>query len=296
MTSAPHNPEGPAGVRRIGVVVHPTRELEKPLSALREWAAEHGVELVQIDVPGNQREVGGRGRPEDCDLIVSIGGDGTMLAATRASLGARRPVLGVACGSLGALTGVAAGGMASALDRFARQDWVPRRLPGLEVGLANGAELLALNDIAIVRAGQGQIRATATVDQSLYARFAGDGCIVSTAVGSSAYSFAAGGPLLAPGADAYLLTPLTPHGGVCPPLVIGAASRLQLDTSVGYGGGRIELDGQVTELEVGEMRIGLRRDVATVVAFPDGEALITRLRRRKIIIDSPRILAEDGRA
>jgi NAD+ kinase len=295
MTSDPDNPEGSNGIRLIGVVVHPTRAVEAPLSALREWTAKHGAELVQIQVPGNNRAVTKRGRPEDCDLIVSIGGDGTMLAATRVALGARRPVLGVACGSLGALTGVPGDGVARALDRFAGQDWTPRRLPGLEVGLTNGAELLALNDIAIVRAGQGQIRATATVDQSLFARFAGDGCIVSTAIGSSAYALAAGGPLLAPGADAFLLTPLSPHGGVCPPLVIGAGSRLQLETSIGYGGGRIEVDGQVTDLEVGAMHIGLRSDVATVVGFPDQESIITRLRRRKIIIDSPRILAEEGR-
>src|SRR4051794_29216297 len=86
---------------RIGVVVHPRRDVERPLDDLRRWAAQHSAELVQIAVDGGQRRrVAPYAVPEHCDLVVSIGGDGTMLAATRASLPAKRPVLGVACGSL----------------------------------------------------------------------------------------------------------------------------------------------------------------------------------------------------
>lgn len=295
MASTREKPElRPPGsrIRRIGVVVHPARAIEKPLRVLREWTAAHGAALVQVEIPESRRTVTEEGRPEDCDLIVAIGGDGTMLAAAHVASEVHRPVLGVACGSLGALTSVAADGLSRALDRFERQDWIPRRLPALDVRLEGGGEVLALNDLAIVRAGQGQIRTTATVDESLFARLAGDGCIVSTAIGSSAYALAAGGPLLAPGADAFLLTPLAAHGGSCPPLVIGAHSRLGLDINVGHGGARVELDGQITDLEPGVMRISLRRDVATVVGFADQESILAGLRRRQIIIDSPRILAD----
>jgi NAD+ kinase len=218
-----------------------------------------------------------------------------MLAATRAAMAARRPVLGVACGSLGALTAVGSDGVEHALDRFVRWDWSPRRLPALEIRREDGDDLLALNDLAIVRAGQGQIRATAQVDGTLFARFAGDGCIVSTAVGSSAYALAAGGPLLAPEADAFVLTPLTIHGGFSPPLVISAQSRLALEIYGGHGGARIELDGQVTDVRAGAMEISLRGDVATLVAFSDQEPLLTGLRRRRIVMDSPRIIADEER-
>lgn len=282
-------------LHRLGVVVHPTRNIDGPLLAVRRWAERRGAELVQVPVPGNRREVMKPGRAEDCDLIVSIGGDGTMLAAIRASLHLDRPVLGVASGSLGALTSVEEDSVERALDRVADQDWVPRRLPGLDITLDQGDALVALNDIAIIRAGQGQIRATAKVDGALYARLAGDGCIVSTAVGSSAYSLAAGGPLLAPGAHAFLLTPLPTHGGFHPPLVIGADSRLELETGVARNGIRVELDGQVTDLKVSSLHVQLRPNVATLVSFADQESLLAGLRRRKIIIDSPRILADDGR-
>jgi NAD+ kinase len=282
-------------VRCLGVVVHPTRDIEQPFGQVREWSAAHGADLVQVPVAGNQREVTREGRAADCDLIVSIGGDGTMLAAVRSSLAAERPVLGVACGSLGALTSVDGSDVRSALDRFAGQDWVPRHLPALEIRREEGEPVLALNDIAIVRAGQGQIRSSASVDGSLYGRLAGDGVIVSTGVGSSAYALAAGGPLIAPGADAFLLTPLPFHGGFCPPLVIGAGSRLELDMNAGRSGARVELDGQVTDLVVTALQIRLRPRVAIVVAFEGQESLLDGLRRRRIIMDSPRILADDAR-
>jgi NAD+ kinase len=228
-------------------------------------------------------------------VIVSIGGDGTMLAALRAAMAARRPVLGVACGSLGALTSVEEDGVENALERFCRWEWVPRRLPALEIRHERGDDLLALNDIVVVRGGQGQIRTRAELDGVLYGRFAGDGCIVSTPIGSSAYTLAAGGPLMAPGADVFVLTHLPTHGGLIPPLVIGGQSRLTLITEAGYGGARVELDGQVTNLEAGTMDIALRAEVATVVTFADQEPLFTGLRRRGILMDSPRIVADERR-
>ena len=86
-----------------------------------------------------------------------------------------------------------------------------------------------------MRAGIGQLRVTSRVNGVLFTRLAGDGCIVSTPIGSSAYALAAGGPLLAPETDAYVLTPLPTHGGSRLPLVIGAGSRLELELSAGLG-------------------------------------------------------------
>jgi NAD+ kinase len=287
---------GPEPSWRVGVVVHPERDIGEPLRGLREWTAGRGVDVVQVAVVGQHREVAHRGEASDCDLIVSIGGDGTTLAAIRAAATVGRPVLGVACGSLGALTTVAGNRVAQALDRFSRQDWLPRELPALDVARQDGPSLYAINDIALVRAADGQLRTTVRVDGVLFGRLAGDGCVVSTPIGSSAYALAAGGPLLAPGMDAYVLTPLPTHGGVCPPLVVGPDSELALDTTAGHGGARLEVDGQVADNKVGSLRITFRPAVATLVSFADQEPFVTGLRRRRIIIDSPRILADDRRA
>jgi NAD kinase len=135
---------------------------------------------------------------------------------------------------------------------------------------------------------------TVLVDGTLYARVAGDGCVVSTPLGSSAYGMSAGGPLLAPGTNAFAFTPLYAHGGVCPPLVVSSQSELQIVTAPGYGGAKLEVDGQPIDSQVGELTVRLRPAVATVVGFDDQEQFLTGLRRRKIIADSPRFLAEDA--
>jgi NAD+ kinase len=123
---------------RLGVVVHPSRDIEEPLRAVRDWAARHEVNLVQIPVAEQFREVTELGQAADCDLLVSIGGDGTTLAAIRSAVLADRPVLGVACGSLGVLTSVDADRVSTALDRFAQGDWQPRWLPALDSRTQSG--------------------------------------------------------------------------------------------------------------------------------------------------------------
>jgi NAD+ kinase len=283
-------------MQRIGLVVHPTRNLETALASLGKWCDAHGVGSVQIPVRGQQQQVASPGAIEDCDLVVAIGGDGTALAAIGAAAGTGRAVLGVACGSLGALTSVAASDVGHALARIAKGDWLPQPLPALEVSRDAADRLLAFNDIAIVRRGEGQVRTIASVDGDLVTRLAGDGCIVSTGMGSSAYAFAAGGPLLAAGAEAFLFTPLSHHGGSCPPLVIGAASELQVEVGAGFGGVRLEVDGKITDTQVTALSIRLCPRSAVLVAFRDQPSFLTGLRRRGVIIDSPRILAEDERA
>lgn len=281
--------------QRIALVLHPSRNVDAPLQALERWAATHGVELSRLELIGDRKAIADNSKVEDYDLVVAIGGDGTTLAAIRAAAAAGRPVMGVACGSLGVLTTVAANHVTPALERFRVDRWKPRRLPALEIERDDGAALLAFNDVVTVRGGQGQVRTTAHLDGVLYVRFAGDGWIVSTQVGSSAYALASGGPLLAPGTDAFTLTPLPTHGGFCPPLVAPAGSRLRLDTAAGYGGARLEIDGQVVDTRAGALTVTLRPAAVTIVDFADDEPMLTGLRRRRIIIDSPRILADDAR-
>jgi NAD+ kinase len=268
------------------------------LDRLRGWAQDRGVTVVQVPVAGQHRSVAEPGDLERCDLVVSIGGDGTMLAAIRAAVAADKPVLGVTCGSLGVLTSVTADELPAALERFRDGDWTPRLLPALTVARPDGPDLFAVNDVSVVRDGIGQIRVSSSVDDILFTRLAGDGCIVSTALGSSAYSLAAGGPLLTPDTDAYVLTPLATHGGSRQPLVIAAGSRLTLEIATGaaaaaaVGGARLEVDGQIVGAHPERLTIELRPGVATMVRFADSEPLFEALRRRQIITDSPRVIAD----
>ena len=273
--------------RRIGLVVHPSRDVSEPRAVLDAWAAEHGAEIVPLD-PAAQDS-------EGCDVVVGIGGDGTVLGGIRTAEHAGLPVLGIACGSLGMLTAVQADDTAEALRRFAAGDWNARKLEALWVRADDGTEFRAINDVVVVRKGAGQVKTEVRVDDVVYVRLAGDGVVVATAQGSSAYNMAAGGPVLAPETRALVVTPLAPHGGSSPPLVVPATSHVTLLVTVGFSGRRVEVDGQPTELEGARFEIDLEPVNATLVSFADHEGYLSGLRRRGLIADSPRIAAHDRR-
>jgi NAD+ kinase len=281
---------------QIGLVVHPVRDLEGSLETIAEWASGHGAAVGQVRVAGQTRRVGEPVEAAACDLVVSLGGDGTTLAALHAAAPVSRPVLGVACGSIGVLTSVFARDLVSALDQVTAGDWTPRALPGLEISLEDADSRVAINDFVAIRDGAGQVITSITIDSELYARAAGDGVVVATAVGSTAYTMAAGGPILGPGAEGMVVMPLATHGGASPPVVVGPESRVELMVEPGYGGSRFEVDGQELPEAAGAVTIGQRRDYATLVTLADQEPLFTNLRRRGLVTDSPRILARDARA
>jgi NAD+ kinase len=171
-------------IGRVGLVTHPRRDVHGALATLEAWTERTGVELVQLGADGAAAPVGPAGDPASCDLIVALGGDGTALAAMHLAGPVRRPVLGVACGSLGALTSTTADDLGSALDRIARGDFTVRALPGIEVHRAAAEPLVAVNDLVLVRRGAGQVIVHVEVDGERFVRFAGDGLVVATALGS----------------------------------------------------------------------------------------------------------------
>jgi NAD+ kinase len=123
--------------------------------------------------------------------------------------------------------------------------------------------------------------------------------VAATPLGSTAYTLAAGGPVIAPGGSALVVTPLSPHGGVCPPLVASDANEIAVTLDPGNGGARIEVDGQVAgeldRLEPVTFTLRLEDGYATLVSLGEDETMISGLRRRRILIDSPRMVVRDER-
>ena len=282
---------------RIALVPHPTRPIGAPLEALERWAGANGLDVVQIPTAGGrERELARRAELEPGDLVVALGGDGTVLAALRAAAPHDAPVLGVACGSLGALTSVHAERLEHALHRVHGGDWTPRRLPALRIHPADAPDEWALNDFVVVRRGGGQVVVDVSVDDELYVRLAGDGLIVASPLGSSAYSMAAGGPLLAAGTLAVVCTPLAMHGGSAPPLVVPATANVRVEVHPGFAGFDIEIDGRTYPLQALDYRLSVQEEKVTLVSFGEPGLGIHGLRQRRLITDSPRILARDERS
>jgi NAD+ kinase len=286
----------PTAPARVGLVVHPRRDVDDALAATRDWASRHGVSLGQVLITGQTRRVADPIDVESCDLLLALGGDGTALAALHAGAPGSRPVLGVACGSIGVLTSVPAESVGAALDQVSAGNWTPRLLPALEIAAGAAEVRFAINDFAVIRAGTGQLITEISVDGETYARTAGDGLVVATPLGSTAYTMAAGGPILMPPALGIVVTPVAQHGGVTPSLVVEPDSRVGVSIEPGHGGSRFEVDGKELAVTAHEVSAGLRREYAMLVTLADEEPLLTGLRRRGLVVDSPRILARQARA
>jgi NAD+ kinase len=281
--------------RQLGLVVHPSRDLSGVLGDLTAWASEHGAAVGQVRMRGQEREVAEPVAVEDCDLLVALGGDGTTLTALHAGAAQSRAVLGIACGSVGALTSVPGDRLGEALDQVDSGAFAEVDVPALEIRGAGETVEVAINDLTVIRDGPGQLLVSVTVDGVLYVRVAGDGLVIATALGSSAYTMAAGGPILAPGADGMAITPLAPHGGSSPPLVTGPDSEIELELDPGRGGVRHEIDGRLASVEGERLVVRRRPAYARLVRLEGAEARLTGLRRRGLVSDGPRVLVHDGR-
>lgn len=280
---------------QVGLVVHPRRVLDPVLEELVAWASAQEVRVGQIVVEGQSRRVAEPVEAAACELLISLGGDGTTLAALHEGAPSGCPVLGVACGSVGALTATHADRLAWGLREIEAGRWTRVGVPALEITWEGDDPQSAINDLVAVRDGPGQVIVSVGVDGVEYASVAGDGLVVATALGSSAYTMAAGGPLLAPGAEGMVLTPLADHGGSTPPLVTGAGSRVDLEVEPGYGGVRYEVDGHRAPTVGHRLSVTHREAYATLASLEGQEPRLTGLRRRGLVVDGPRAKIRDAR-
>jgi NAD+ kinase len=282
-------------VRRVGVVArrsdHPG--LERGLERLHRLADEHRVELVfeqEIDevLPGADR-LGSQATPPD--LVVALGGDGTLLRACRmvAHLGA--PVLGVNLGRLGFLTAAAEHELESAIEQVLRGDYVLDRRATLKATLLDASgprrTLHALNDFVVQQSGS-LARVTrlslaigSAGEEEEIGSFTGDGVILASPTGSTAYSLSAGGPIIDPRMECIVLTPICPHTLAVRPLVIPADERVTIRGLEGKPGLMLTVDGQEGyELQNGMSVVVERGDVViALVRFP-GQTFFSTLRQK----------------
>jgi NAD+ kinase len=149
------------------------------------------------------------------DLLLVFGGDGTMLRVVGEAHGSSTPILGVNMGRLGFLTALSAKDIAAGLEKLWRNDFVIEARPLMEAaGQCQGRpiRMSALNDIVISRGAVSRlIELDVSVNDKELTCYRGDGLIVSTPTGSTAYSLSAGGPIISPGAEVFAITPICPH-------------------------------------------------------------------------------------
>ncbi len=235
----------------VGLVLHPARDCAGAMETVTGWAHARNVEILGLAgeverIDGHAAVVDAAYLADRADLIVSMGGDGTMLRAMRMSMGSGSPVLGVNLGRLGFLAEVDIPELAGALSAIDEHRFTVETRSGVRAAFT-GQETAAFNDIALVRIpGAGASAAVElTVEGHSFVRYAADAVIVATPTGSTAYSFSAGGPIVSPRAEGLLVTPVAPHSAFNRALFLSSGERLALTVLATSGELALEADGRV---------------------------------------------------
>ena len=191
----------------------------------------HGVTLL-LEGDESPEDVIPDETMKSVDVVIVLGGDGTMLRASHAIGNCTVPMIGLNLGTTGFLTEVECSAMEDMVDRLIRGDYVVEkrmRLTGVISKAGEKLEYSALNDVVIIREGVLRLIALRIyVNDVFFDTYEADGVIISTPTGSTGYNLSAGGPIVAPGTRAIVLTPISPHSLSKKSIVFDAGDRIRI--------------------------------------------------------------------
>jgi NAD+ kinase len=279
----------------VGLVLHPERDCSGAVGAILDWAARRGIEVLGIDtemqrVACTAEAVMAEELSRRADLLVSLGGDGTMLRAMRLADRQSSPVLGVNLGKLGFLAEVDVPDLTSALTAIDNHEFTTE--PRLAVDAVIDDQIItAFNDIAFVRfPGHKTAAIEVRAAGHGFVSYAADAIVVATPTGSTAYSFSAGGPIVSPSVEALLVTPAAPHSAYNRGLVLSVNDRLGLEILPTSGPLAVEADGNVAaNVAPGDQIELLPRPGAAHVVRLGHTTFYERARRKLGLTDSAEI-------
>jgi NAD+ kinase len=278
---------------RIGLVLHPQSDPMPVAEKLASWAKSHGTEVIAdardaARLPAEVELVSEGELANEADALISLGGDGTMLGALRLVAERPIPILGVNLGNLGFLVEIEPDELDGALDRLESGDFTVEEHSALV--LTDGDdESIAFNDIALGSVpGDGAVQASLTVMGRASGRYRCDALVIATPIGSTAYSYAAGGPLVSAMLDAVIISPVAPISGISRPAVISAAEPIVLALVEGSGEPALQVDGTIVRrVQHGEtLEVRLRTRAGLVVRV-DPERYQRRSEIKLSLLDLP---------
>jgi len=228
-------------VKRVGILYHPQRETARDLTdRLEELLSARGISSWQCSVWDEDKA---KPQVDGSDLILSIGGDGSILRAARIVIPYTVPILGVNLGRLGFITELKGNEILTNLpDLLEDGGWIDERAM-LEAQL-NGRSLHALNDVVVRTTTARLVNINTEIDGEMLFTYRADGIIIATATGSTGYSLAAGGPILYPQSREIVLQPISCHLGLNRTLVLSPQSRIKINIA-SDDRAVLSLDGQV---------------------------------------------------
>jgi NAD+ kinase len=225
-------------IKKVGIILRPsTPELKDVFYEVKQIFESHGIEALIDNISGGM--IGVLGQQFDilcreCDLLVTVGGDGTLISAVRRSHDFGKPVMGIHAGKLGFLADVALDELDTFLTQVKAGEYRIDERAMLEAVIKTQAgekKVVAFNDIVITRPSISKmIHVETFVDGKSFNTYFGDGVIISTPTGSTAYNLSAGGPVLFPLTQVFALTPICPHSLTQRPVVLPGQYDIELRT------------------------------------------------------------------
>jgi NAD+ kinase len=214
-----------ARIGQLGLVLHPRSDPTSVVEKVTSWARSHGKKVI-VDardaarVSDDVEPVSEAELVDQADALISLGGDGTMLGALRLVAGRPVPILGVNLGHRGFLVEVQPAELDDALDQLDTGDFTIEEHSAAVVTDGPDASIV-FNDIALASVpGEGAVQASLTMMGRPSGRYRCDALVIATPIGSTAYSYAAGGPVVSPMLDAVVISPVAPISGISRPAVI----------------------------------------------------------------------------
>ena len=238
-------------------------------------------QLIDLDI-APERVYGARAVGSDDDVMVTYGGDGTLLDAVQLLPSSEILVVGINCGRLGYLTADNGDGIADLIERIARGDIAYQRRDMIHIeGDIDGLDSpLALNEIALHRGGASMISIETFVDDKRVSTYHGDGLVVSTPTGSTAYSLSAGGPVVDPMCNCLILSPLAPHNLTMRPVVVSNNITIRLHLLSRGSEVMLSADNRTYRLQDGATIIVRRAERQLKLATPHNNTFYDALREK----------------
>jgi NAD+ kinase len=256
--------------RAIGIFSRPRRaDITDIVRPLLEWLSKRGIRgIFDTETAASLRdETGGRPREllaHESDLLLVLGGDGTLLAAAREAAPRGIPILPINLGSLGFLTSFTLGELYPALEETIAGHLMASERVMLTASLIREGQVvesqLVLNEAVITKGALARmIEIELLIDEDFVCRYRADGLIVATPTGSTAYSLSAGGPIVHPAVESIILTPICPHTLSDRPLVVGDCCSVEMRLRGIAESVYLTLDGQKGVLMQSEDRVSIIR-------------------------------------
>lgn len=224
----------------------------------------------------------------ELDALITFGGDGTLLRGARLLAGRETPILGVNLGRVGFLTTATRETLEPALDSLVAGRYLTERRQALEASIRDGhghvrAVQMAVNDVAVHKGGVARVvRVNVHINGENVGPYSADGIVIATPTGSTAYSLSAGGPIVVPGVEAMVVTPIAAHTLAVRPLVVPATYRIVIEPMAGWADDLlVSFDGQTgTTLAPGEKVDVRRADHRVCLIRLGGDGFFTRMRQK----------------